>query len=300
MTFIDGLVSVIVPTYGRCQYLPRAIESVLKQSYDKVEIIVVDDNGVGSGQGGETARVMSRFVGHPNVRYIRHDENKNGSSARNTGFANSKGEYVAYLDDDDEFEVEKIALQLDSLRHHHDFEGVYTLTNKYYHGKLVQESKYSKTGNCLLDVLSLRSVIHTSSLLFRREVLVELDGWDEAFVRHQDYEFLVRYFERFNIFCVAKPLVRINVESTINRPDVDRLIVAKEVFFGKFASLIEGLPAPEQVGIFKAHNLEVFRVCIKQLDLRAIRYLYKAKPTLSDLRYYVAPVILNYIKRIGF
>jgi len=298
MHYKDDLVSVIIPTYGRCEYLQRTVFSVLKQTYSNIEVIVVDDNGKSSLQGLETQKVMHTFIGNSKVKYLQHDINKNGSAARNTGLAASKGEYVAYLDDDDEFTPEKIQTQLAQLKTDTEYAASYCLNSKFYHGKRVQTTKYTKSGNCQFDVLCIKSDIHTSSLLMRKQSVIDMEGFDEAYARHQDYEFLIRFFEHNKIKCLPIDLLRIHVESEINRPNVDKLIAAKIVYFHKLDRIISKYTTNEKKAIYKAHNLELFRVCVKKLDKRLFKYIILAKPSFVDIKQYIYPVAVRYIRKL--
>lgn len=112
---IDNLVSVIIPTYKRSDYLLQTIESVLNQTYSSIEIIVVDDNGFGTVFQKETYNKLKSLIVSNKIIYIPHDTNKNGSAARNTGFKASKGEYINFLDDDDELMPDKIEKQVHIL-----------------------------------------------------------------------------------------------------------------------------------------------------------------------------------------
>ncbi|MGC8603005.1 MAG: glycosyltransferase family 2 protein, partial [Desulfomonilaceae bacterium] len=103
-----SLVSVIIPTYNRAHLIERAVNSVLEQTYDKLEIIVVDD-----GSTDNTGNVLSQLQdGDSRVRYIRHETNKGSQSARNTGIRNARGDYVAFLDSDDEWLPYKLEKQI--------------------------------------------------------------------------------------------------------------------------------------------------------------------------------------------
>src|SRR5919106_1816578 len=102
-------VSVIIPTYNRVESLPLAIKSVLAQTFQDFEIIVVDD-----ASHDNTPAVIARF-NDERIRYIRHDTNKKISASRNTGVLNSRGSYIAFLDDDDEWLSEKLQLEVDLL-----------------------------------------------------------------------------------------------------------------------------------------------------------------------------------------
>ena len=80
---------------------------MLNQTYDNIEVIVVDDNGQGTEHQLLTEKAMEKYADNPKVQYIPHKVNKNGSCARNTGIRASKGEFLGFLDDDDVFLPEK-------------------------------------------------------------------------------------------------------------------------------------------------------------------------------------------------
>jgi glycosyltransferase involved in cell wall biosynthesis len=103
----DGLVSAIIPVYNGARYLADAIESVLAQSYRPVELIVVDD-----GSTDDSATVARRFS---DARLILQ-ENRGVAAARNRGVAESRGEFIAFLDQDDRWTPDKLSLQVARLR----------------------------------------------------------------------------------------------------------------------------------------------------------------------------------------
>src|SRR5699024_12399636 len=100
-------VSVIMPTYKRADMLERAINSVLNQTYNDVELIVVDDNNPNTVYRKETSKVMKKYKNYNRVRYIKHERNMNGAVARNTGIFYSTGELITFLDDDDWYDEKK-------------------------------------------------------------------------------------------------------------------------------------------------------------------------------------------------
>ena len=96
------VVSVVIPTYNRACLLGRAIQCVLNQSFQDIEVIVVDD----ASQDNSADIVNS--LDDSRIKYLRHEKNRGGSSARNTGIKAARGEYIAFLDDDDEWMPTKI------------------------------------------------------------------------------------------------------------------------------------------------------------------------------------------------
>ncbi|MCE2469889.1 MAG: glycosyltransferase family 2 protein [Dehalococcoidia bacterium] len=102
-------VSVIIPTYNRAGLLPRAVNSVLAQSFQDFELLIVDDCSA-----DDTPQVIAAFA-DPRIRALRHEMNRGLSAALNTGIANARGEFVAFLDDDDEFTPDSLADRLAAL-----------------------------------------------------------------------------------------------------------------------------------------------------------------------------------------
>lgn len=107
------LVSVVIPTYSRNDMLTRAIDCILVQTHQKLDIIVVDDNPPESEFRLSTEQIMKHYKEDSRVRYIMNEQNLGGAGARNVGIEAARGEYIAFLDDDDEYYPEKIEKQLD-------------------------------------------------------------------------------------------------------------------------------------------------------------------------------------------
>lgn len=127
------LVSVIIPTFNRADYLVEAIESVLAQSYRPIEIIVVDD---GSTDG--TAEAISRLG--DTVRYM-WQPNQGASVARNTGIALAQGDLLAFLDSDDLWEPEKLTWQVAALETNPGTEAVLGRVRQFYSPELSEEAR---------------------------------------------------------------------------------------------------------------------------------------------------------------
>lgn len=95
-------VSIIVPTYKRSNTIINIVNNVLRQDYPNFEIIIIDDNGIGKPEQKKTLSSLKPLLEkNDNIRYIPHKQNLGACSARNTGINESKGDYIAFLDDDD-------------------------------------------------------------------------------------------------------------------------------------------------------------------------------------------------------
>ena len=106
----DPLVTVIIPTYKRATLLRHALESVRRQTYRNIDILVVDD-----ASHDDTSSVV-KAIPDTRIRYIRHETNKGVSAARNTGIREARGEYIAFIDDDDEWRENKLEKQMQALK----------------------------------------------------------------------------------------------------------------------------------------------------------------------------------------
>lgn len=189
---MNKLVSVLIPTYGGGQYLRRTIDSVLAQTYPHFEVIVIDDNGVGTENQKKTQAVMDTYKDESRVMYLCHEVNRNGSAARNTGFAHSKGDYICLLDDDDEYTPEKLEWQVAGLEQHPECGLTYCSREMYVNGKRANVKRALPSDDYFYDLVTHRRGISSGTLMVRREVWQQLNGFDESFRRHQDYEFTAR------------------------------------------------------------------------------------------------------------
>ena len=209
------MISVIIPTYKRSEHLIKCVESVLNQTYKDIQVIVVDDNDPNTEYRKETEKRMERYINDSRVIYLKHDCNKNGSAARNTGFKFSKGEYICFLDDDDCFMENKLEEQVNFLKNNQNYDGCYCDYQMLNKKNIVNYKKdFSK------DILMHNSTPQTSGWLLKRSVIQQLNGFDESYYRHQDYEFLLRFYNSgFKMGKVDKVLYYRNKTQVDNTPD---------------------------------------------------------------------------------
>lgn len=255
---IEKLVSVIIPTYKRPDTLSRAIDSVLNQSYKNIEIIVVDDNDSMWEERTMTEKVMESYS-YSSLKYIKHNVNKNGSAARNTGFSYSKGDYIMFLDDDDEFtkhKVEKQVKRLDSLDE--TWGACYTGYVRKKNGKVVVRSGEKREGSLLSEELMRNLFVHAgSNLMIRREVVEEVKGFDETFKRNQDVEFLSRILISYKLAYVDMVGLVVHIHDRENSNRNFEKITSE--YLNKFENIIKKLPETEESKIYKMIELQLFR-----------------------------------------
>ena len=241
-------VSVIIPTYRRTEDITRALDSVLAQTLEAVEVIVVDDNGIGSECGIATETAMRPYIDSKRITYIQHEKNKNGSAARNTGIKVAKGKYISFLDDDDIYRpdrLEKMCSRMDALDD--SWGACYTGYIKHQSSGQEQYSAEKVEGDVFVQALMRSFYIGTgSNLFFRRAVIDDIGLFDETFKRNQDLEYIVRVLKKYKIAYVDEFLVeKFHDIRTVNL-SFAQSVERENAFRSKFVHYLEELPLKSQ------------------------------------------------------
>lgn len=229
------LVSVIIPTYKRCDMLPRAINTVLTQTYKNVQVIVVDDNDPETEWRHATSLIMQAYQNDSRVRYICHHKNLNGSVARNTGIRESSGDIITFLDDDDLYKPEKIEKQVNFLLEHPEYRAVYCGWHRDKADFIPNGS-----GDLSYGILSGSNIIITNVIMMWKKDAVACGGWDSKLRRHQEAAFLLNYFRHGGkIGRVEDVLVEFDTtdRSNVSNPE----ITEKQLIYllGEYQDLID-------------------------------------------------------------
>ncbi len=185
---MENLVSVIMPTYNSSEFIRQAVVSVLSQSYQNLEIIVIDDGST----VGNAAEIVGELIKQDGrVRYLRQD-NAGQAAARNFGIADARGEFVALLDDDDEWiDPGKLKKQLDFFEHHPDCvlagTGMRGVDEK---GRKAYDYIPPQTDEKIRRNILFGSCFINSSVVFRKAAFKAVGGYKAGEVmRHvEDYE----------------------------------------------------------------------------------------------------------------
>ena len=254
-----ALVSVIITTFHNESYLPRAIESVLNQSYPEIELIVVDDNDPESKARYETERVMRRY---PQVKYLRHSENRNGAAARNTGIQAARGKYIAFLDNDDVYFSNHIDSCVRALEDHPDYGCVLCNVVKICQGLCWDLIRVSE-GEIEKNLLFSETALGTGSNLFvRADIIRAIDGFDESFLRHQDVEFCLRLFDICKAYCIDQVQIVKEMDGFSNAPDFERFLKTKQHLWKKFDFKLNLLTEQERCRYFaRQYSALLYAAC---------------------------------------
>jgi glycosyltransferase involved in cell wall biosynthesis len=241
------LVSVVIPTYNGSKTIERAINSVLNQTYEKIEVIVVDDCSKDN-----TAEVV-RSIRDDRVKLLIHEENRNGSAARNTGIREARGKYVAFLDDDDEWLEEKIEKQVKYLQSKDSKEWKAVTTSNFSKEGV---ANIRREGDIREDILNMRSSFAMgSSLLIEKKAIEEVGYFDEKYNRHQDQEFVLRYLRLYKLAVLNEPLLIRHPSSGI--PSGEKLLEIKKIFLHDFKEDINSLGKKKASKIYARQWLQV-------------------------------------------
>lgn len=269
------LVSVVIPSYKRVNTLKRAIESVLIQSYDNVEVLVVDDNEFGDEYSVQLERIVQSFNSHK-VILVKQPKHINGAAARNAGIRAATGEYIAFLDDDDEWLPLKLEIQLKALEQRPEYSGCSCLYRMYQDGKILKTCYPYTSDNLHYKILSRQVSVYTSTVIVRRDRLFFNGLFDETLLRGQDLQLLLDFTYNDNLLVVDEYLVKLHSDSDINRPNVDKVIINKSALFEKCKRHFEKYPKSKRELAYSAHYFEIAYNAYKQHRyFLALKYILK-------------------------
>lgn len=277
------LVSVIIPTYNPGKYIFRSLESVLQQTYSPVEIIVVDD---GSTINCET--ILGEYISANKIRYVKK-ENGGPSSARNRGISSAKGEYICFLDDDDNWYPNKLETQLKALGEKNcslvlcDSDEVNFISNikTRHHVDL----PVNKT-DAIRKIYAGEVTGFTSGILVRKAVLAAVI-FDEELERREDQFFLMHCIKNFDYCCLDVPLYTRNKReaglsvSVTPKVLLDNMFVLEKKCRWEFPFLTQGdfmnirsYVFKYNINYFLNHSLrfEAIRNCFRYIVLNPLDY----------------------------
>jgi len=241
-------VAVVIPTYKRKSKLERAVNSVYNQSYTDWKLYVVND--------APALDVGDVLPDDDRITCIQHDKNRGAPAARNTGIQASESEFIALLDDDDAWKVEKLERQIEIFSRLSDNYGlVYTGHSIVRDGELVKSVTPKLSGEVFEELLY-RNFIPSPTPLIRRSCFSNVGYFDTSFRSAQDRDMWTRIAKKYKIRVISKPLA-LSYKSHNDRisKDMETKIAGKKSFIDKYRDYLESHPRAlarhfKQLGIF--------------------------------------------------
>ena len=264
------VVSVIIPTYNRAHLIGGAIKSVLNQTYQDFEIIVVDD-----GSTDNTGEIIRGFK-DKRVKYIKkYKENKGSSVARNIGIKVARGKYIALLDSDDEWLPEKLDKQIKVLQSESPEVGVVYSNLLYIDENGKNMSKFrnpKKEGYIYEDLLGKNYVGTNSTLLIRKECFNRVGLFDDLLNTQQDWDMWIRIAKYYRFVLIKVPLVKYRLHSNQISRNLELKIITANRILVKYANELE-----KRRGVHSKHYFYIgLRFCRIGKTKEGRRYLLKA------------------------
>jgi glycosyltransferase involved in cell wall biosynthesis len=276
-------VSIILPVYNSAKLLPAALESAFAQTFQDFEIIAVND-----GSTDDTAQVLKQY--EPRIR-IMHQANAGASSARNAAIRVAQGEFIAFLDADDIWEPQKLALQVEAMRADAKLGVCYTECLYFDEEKswLANFGRHPQMSGMIFDAILADHFISMSSVLVRKRCLDEVGLFDESLIGSEDYNVYLRLAKKYPYHFVNQPLVRLRCHDgnlSGNLPQMCRDEIAN---LDKIAAMFPDMAIPKRrlsaqllyrfgQYHFDAHDFKLARECfarsIRFGPLRLKSYIY--------------------------
>lgn len=287
--------TVVIPTYNRALLLKRAVNSVINQSFHDFEILVIDDYST-----DETMKTVISISDH-RIKYILNNRSKGACGARNTGIFDAKGEWVAFLDDDDEWYPDKLKFQYDKISTMESTFGMvctdYTIIKGANSKPLIIENRpsgwikerllYGYTIGCL------------SSTAVNSSILKKINGFDENFPSNQDWDLWLRISEKCKVTYVPKTLVKMYQEIRKDRIGQNKKaklkghILLKEKFKNEISKSLKLRQRHESlILIYAVHELEIKQI-LKSLPLSLTGIFVDLKNFLRTIR----TIFIDFLRR---
>ncbi len=231
-------ISIILPPYNRAKTLPRAVQSILSQTFTNFELIIVDD-----GSNDNTTEVVRGFKDN-RIKYIKIKENKGASAARNIGIKSAKGKYIAFQDSDDEWLPEKLRKQIDIFRKvsskigmiYTDMWEIVTKRKKYFYSPHIMPIDgiiYKKALRYFIKNIGLATAV------IKKECFDKIGLFDEELPRYIDLELFIRISKIYQFYHITEPLIKYYKTPRNISSSFENLIKARKLILQKYSDSIK-------------------------------------------------------------
>lgn len=266
----EPLVSVVIPTFNCGKYLGEAIESILAQTYKRLEICVVDD-----GSTDSTQELLKRFSAPVRTKF---QKNAGQAVARNAGMKMAKGEVIAILDSDDRWLPKKLERQLPLFQSHPDVALLHTGIRFFQQDTGRITSEYFAGGSVNLHDLLGFHVLATQTLTFPAWLIAEMGGFDPSVQGCEDWDFCIRAAALYPTAGVDEILAEVRGHGEHFSHQKDRMFAAGMRVVDKNATLHHGARCAECRSAVRRARRKLHGIYYQDLNRRSKDYLKARRP----------------------
>jgi len=215
---LEPLISIVIPTYNRENFIKRSIQSVINGDYKNIEVIVVDDNSTDN-----TFQIVTDLQSKDSrIRYIKLDKRSGPQAARNRGIIEARGEFIAFLDSDDTWESNKLAIQMEVLKSVNYNPYIVIHSNCYCYDEASGKKwiwNLPKTEGKCYDLLLKRPSPMFQSILTTKRALFDIGLLDESIIAYQEWDTSIRLSRICEFIHIQRPLFtyHLHKEETISK-----------------------------------------------------------------------------------
>lgn len=284
------MVSVILPTYNRADMLLRALQSIISQTYQDFEIIVVNDDGE------NVDHIINTLNHRENIHVITHEINRGLAAARNTGIRAARGKYIAYLDDDDMFYPPHLEILCNFLEHSEyriAYSDTYRVLNEMKKGKYEVTHKEALSIEFDYDEILVGNLIPVLCFMHEKSCLDEVGPFDEMLTSHEDWDLWIRMSRRFKIAHIKQFTSEFSwrmdgsTMTSSRRADYVRTLEIIYERYGKYASEKPGILKLQRNNLFLQKRQMSEKAWIRSekikmalsriIGIKGVNFLYKIK-----------------------
>lgn len=264
---LNPKVSIVIPTYNQADFLPKAIQSALNQTYRDWEMIIVDD-----GSTDNTEEIVKGYK-ESRIRYIVKKYNFGVSAARNTGIKNSGGKYIAFLDSDDEWFPEKISCQMKIFQKEDSKCGV-VCTGGYIikdNKKTISIKSISLSSNSFYRKILLENTVGTSTVLVKKECFEKVGLFDESLKNCEDWDMWIRIAKYYKFIFIKLPLIKYYIHPGQQSENIFSKVNARKRILFKYQDELNN-----RKFVYSYHYYKIGNLCCLSGKIREGRkYLFK-------------------------
>lgn len=279
-----AMISVVIPTYKRNDLLERAINSVLKQTFQNFEIIIVDDNGINNVFRESNEKLRRKFVANKNVHFVFPNKNVGGSLARNVGIEHAKGKYVAFLDDDDFFYPTRLEIMLKAAENSDEKIAMFYAWTKSSNG-----TKYCKVYDnrfALFQLFKDDCLAATSQWMILKKALINVEGFDDTPAKQDSILTFKLLKNGYQLQCIPEILSEYNEHAGIRISSMGGALMGERNLFQRFLS------------VKSEFNAQQIKIIEFNFSWRFLKYNLKAKNYFNSLKYLIKIQTIDFKKSI--